>query len=87
MNDALRSFKKATDQVRIRFDTKLLVADDGRRLVDQAQPLDNFMRNNPLTDRARSDWSTLRANLSVLANGYNVTPSWINNSSQTGYKG
>jgi hypothetical protein len=74
--------------VRIRFDARQLVADDVRRLLDQAQPLDNFMRENPLTDGARNDWSTLRANLSVLANAYNVAPSWINNSSsQTGYKG
>jgi hypothetical protein len=87
MNDALRGFKKATDQVRIRFDVKELVADDVRHLLDQAKPLDNFMREHPLTERARGDWSTLRANLSILANAYNVAPSWINNSSSpTGYK-
>ena len=87
MNDALRSFKKATDQVRIRFDARQLVADDVRRLLDQAQPLDNFMRDNPLTDAAGKDWSTLRASLSVLGNAYNVAPNWINNSFfQTGYK-
>jgi hypothetical protein len=77
MNDALRGFKKASDQVRIRFDAGQLVADDVRRLLDQAHPLDNFMRENPLTDGARNDWSTLRANLSVLANAYNVAPSWM----------
>jgi hypothetical protein len=88
MNDALRAFKKATDQVRIHFDTRELISDDVKHLLDHAEPLDNFMRDNPLTDQARSDWSTLRANLSVLANAYDVAPSWINNSSsQTGYKG
>jgi hypothetical protein len=88
MNDALRGFKKATDQLRIRFDAKQLVSNDVQRLLDQAEPLDNFMRDNPLTDRARSDWSTLRANLIVLANAYNVVPSWINNSpSQTAPQG
>jgi hypothetical protein len=86
MNDALRGFKKATDQVRIHFDARQLISDDVKHLLDQAEPLDNFMRDNPLTDRARSDWSTLRANLSVLANLYDVAPSWINNSSQIGYK-
>jgi hypothetical protein len=87
MNDALRRFKKATDNVRIRFDAKELVAEDVRRLLDQAQPLENFMRDNRLTDQVRTDWSTLRANLSLLANAYNVAPSWINNSSsQTGNK-
>ena len=80
MNDALRGFKKATDQLRIRFDAGQLVSNDVQHLLDEAEPLDNFMRDNPLTDRARSDWSTLRANLIVLANAYNVVPSWINNS-------
>jgi hypothetical protein len=87
MNDALRGFKKATDQVRIRFDARQLISDDVKRLLDQAQPLDNFMRDNSLTDRARDDWSTLRANLGILATAYNLTPSWINkSSSQTGSK-
>jgi hypothetical protein len=84
MNDALRSFKQATNQVRIRFDARQLVLDDVQRLLDQAQPLENFMRDNALTDHARSDWSTLRKNLNILANAYNISPSWINiPSSQT----
>ena len=81
MNDALRGFKKATDQIRIRFDARQLVTDDVRRLLDQATPLDNFIRDNPLTDRARSDWSALRADLSVLATAYDVVPSWGNSPS------
>src|ERR1041385_2332466 len=60
MNDALRGFKKATDQLRIRFDGRQLVTDDIRRLLDQATALDNFIRDTPLTDRAKSDWSILR---------------------------
>jgi len=78
MNDALRGFKKATDQVRIRFDARQLVTDDVQHLLDQATPLDIFMRDHPLTDRARSDWSTLRGDLSVLASAYDVAPSWGN---------
>jgi hypothetical protein len=78
MNDALRGFKKATDQLRIRFDAKQLVTDDVRRLLDQATPVDIFMRDNPLTDRVKSDWSTLRGGLSVLASAYDVVPSWGN---------
>ena len=76
MNDAIRGFKRATDQVRIRFDAKQLVVDDVRHLIDKALPLENFMRDNLLIERARSHWSTLRANLSVIANAYNVKPSW-----------
>jgi hypothetical protein len=78
MNDALRGFKKATDQVRIHFDARELISDDVKRLLDRAEPLDKFMRDNPLTDRAKSDWSTLRTDLSVLARAYDVVPSWGN---------
>jgi hypothetical protein len=86
MNDALRGFKKATDQVRIHFDARQLIADDVKHLLAQAEPLDIFMRDNPLTDRVKSDWLTLRGDLKVLASAYDVAPNWINNSSsQTGY--
>jgi len=78
MNDALRGFKKTTDQLRIRFDARQLVTDDVRRVLDQATPLDIFMRDNTLTDRVKLDWSTLRADLSVLASAYDVAPSWGN---------
>jgi hypothetical protein len=79
MNDALRGFKRATDQIRIRFDARQLVSDDVQRLLDLAQPLENFMRANPFTDRARDDWSALRTNLILLANAYNISPSWVKN--------
>src|SRR6185369_11235094 len=87
MNDALRGFKKATDQLRIRFDARQLVTDDVRHLLDQATTLDNFMRDNSLTDRVKSDWSKLRGDLSVLASAYDVAPSWGTSPSlQTGSK-
>ena len=85
MNDALRGFKKTTDELRTRFDARELVTDDVRRLLDQATALDNFIRDNSLTDRAKSDWSTLRAELSVLAGAYDIVPSWGNSAAlQTG---
>ncbi len=85
MNDALRAFKKATDQVRIHFDARELISDDVKHLLDYAEPLDNFMRDNPLADRVKSDWSTLRGHLSVLASAYDVAPSWGSSPSlQTG---
>ena len=87
MNDALRGFKKATDQVRIHFDARELISDDVKHLLDHAEPLDNFMRDNPLTDPVKSAWLTLRGDLSVLANAYDIAPSWGNSSSlQTGAK-
>jgi len=37
MNDALRGFKRATDQVRIRFDARQLISDDVKHLLDQPE--------------------------------------------------
>ncbi len=76
MNDAVRVFKKATDQIRIHFDARQLISDDVKHLLEQAVPLETFMRDNQLTDRVRNDWSTLRADLTTLAGAYDVEPSW-----------
>lgn len=85
MNDAVRLFKNATNQLRNHFDTRQLVDGDVEHLIGQATPLERFMRNNQLTDRAQSDWSTLRRELTALASAYNVDTFWGNIiSSQTG---
>ena len=85
MNDAVGGFKNATDQLRNRFDAKQSVAGDVERVLGQAMPIDTYMRNNKLTDRAQNDWSTLRADLEGLASAYNIAPTWANSPSpQTG---
>jgi hypothetical protein len=86
MNDAVRGFKNATDQLRNRFDSRQSVAGDVEHLLEQATPIDAYMRNNKLTDRAHNDWSTLRGDLEGLASAYNIAPNWGNSPSpQTGY--
>ncbi|HEY6119036.1 MAG TPA: hypothetical protein VIV66_03705 [Pyrinomonadaceae bacterium] len=76
MNDAVRSFKKATDQLRIQFDNRQLGVNDIQRLIGQASPLESFMRNNKVSERTQSDWSTLRRDLTALAKAYNVDAFW-----------
>ena len=86
MNDAVRRFKSATNQLRNHFDTGQLVDGDIGRLIGHASPLERFMRNNQLTGRAQSDWSTLRGELTALARAFHVDTFWGNIiSSQTGY--
>jgi hypothetical protein len=86
MNEAVGSFKNATDQLRNRFDARQSVAGDVERVLGQATAVDAYMRNNKLTDRAQNDWSTLRSDLEGLASAYNITPNWGNSPApQTGY--
>ena len=86
INDAVGGFKNATDQLRNRFDAREPVTSDVEHLVEHATPIDAYMRNNKLTDRAQNDWSTLRGDLEGLASAYNIAPNWGNGPSpQTGY--
>lgn len=89
INDSLRNFKSATDQLRNNFDARRSVQGDVERVVGQATTIDQFMRNNQLTDRAQNDWSTLRTDLNTLASAYNISSNLDNGStgqfgSQTG---
>ncbi len=76
LNDSMRRFKSATSGLRNHFDSRQLVADDVERLISQATPLEQFMRKNQVTDRAQYDWSTLRSELTTLANAYGVETFW-----------
>jgi hypothetical protein len=78
MNDALGSFKKATNQLRNRFDAGQAVAGDVERVLAQATPIDIYMRNKKLTDGAENAWSSLRGDLEGLASAYAIAPTWGN---------
>ena len=78
MNDAVRGFKKATDQLRNRFDTGASASSDVEQLLVHAIRLDAYMNDNKVTDRAQRDWSTLRGDLVGLARAYNITANWEN---------
>jgi hypothetical protein len=76
INDAVRDFKNATDQLRNRFDSRQSVASDVEHLLKQATPIDTYMHNNRLTNRAENDWVTLRGDLNTLAGAYNLSANW-----------
>ena len=76
MNDDVRDFKNATAQLRNQHDARQPVADDVERVLALARPIDTFMRSNQLTNRAQSDWSTLKGELNTLAGAFNVSANW-----------
>lgn len=80
MNDRVRVFKNATDKLRNQFDSRQPVAAYVERVLASAAPIDTYMRNNRLTDRVQSDWSTLRGDLNSLRHAYSIATNWqINN--------
>ena len=78
MNDAVSGFKNATVQLRYQFDTRQPVTDYVTRVLAQATPIDNYMRNHRLTTTAQNDWSTLRGDLNMLARAFNILANWQN---------
>jgi outer membrane lipoprotein SlyB len=78
MNEAVQGLKYATDQLRNQFDRRQPVADYVERVLARATPIDTYVRNNRLTNRAQNDWSTLRRDLTTLAGAYNVSANWQN---------
>src|ERR1700686_5453904 len=86
MNESVRNFKSATDQLRNQFNARQSVTNDVQHLFEHAAPIDKFMRANQTTPGAQNDWSTLRADLDELAGAYNISANWQNGAGpQTGF--
>ena len=78
INEAVRSLKNATDQLRNQFDARRTVGEYVERVLARAAPIDAYMHNNRLNQRAQNDWSTLRGDLNTLAGAYNLSTNWQN---------
>ncbi len=76
MNDDVQDFKNATAQLRNQHNARQPVAGDVERLLALARPIDTFMRSNQLTNRAQTDWSTLKNDLNTLGGAFNVSANW-----------
>src|SRR5687767_10907001 len=76
MNDDVQDFKNATAQLRNQHNARQPVAGDVQRLLALARPIDTFMHSHQLTNRAQSDWSTLKNELNTLASAFNVSANW-----------
>ena len=76
INQFVRDFEQATDQLRSRFGARTSAASDVENVLRQATYIDDFMRRNRLTLRAQNDWTTLRGDLNQLASAYNVAWHW-----------
>jgi hypothetical protein len=76
INQFIRDFEQATDQLRSRFDAKTSVASDVENVLRQATYIDDFMNRQTLSMRAENDWTTLRGDLNQLASAYSVAWNW-----------
>ncbi|HJQ33336.1 MAG TPA: hypothetical protein VJ866_14205 [Pyrinomonadaceae bacterium] len=76
INQFMRDFENATDQLRSRFDARNSATSDVENVLRQATYIDDFMTRNRLSARAENDWVTLKGDLNQLASAYNVAWNW-----------
>jgi hypothetical protein len=76
INAFIKNFNEQTKRLQDRFDDRKSVAADVEAVLNGAASIDQFMRRQRLSERAQTDWSTLRASLDDLAEAYNVTWRW-----------
>src|SRR5918998_6197638 len=61
VNNFIRDFEAATDQLRERFNGRRSVAADVENVLTKAAFINDFMARTRLTARAQNDWSLIRA--------------------------
>lgn len=76
INAFIKNFDEQTKRLHDRFDDHKSVAADVEAVLNSAASIDQFMRRQPLSERAQNDWSTLRGSLDDLAQAYSVTWRW-----------
>ncbi|MBC7930132.1 MAG: hypothetical protein H7Z38_06135, partial [Rubrivivax sp.] len=76
INQFVRDFENATDQLRTRFTSRNSATGDVENVLRQATYIDDFMRRQTLSYRAENDWTQLRRDLTQLASIYSVAWNW-----------
>ncbi len=74
----ITDFENATDELKRNFDSKKSVDADVTNVLTRAASINYFMVNNNLSRNAENSWTTLKAELDVLADYYNVAFNWTN---------
>jgi hypothetical protein len=76
INDYVKAFEKETRLLDDHFASHKSTVADVDSVLQRAARINAFMVLNPLDARAQGDWATLRADLELLANAYNVSWPW-----------
>lgn len=78
INDFVRDFENATDQLRQRFGNRQSVAADVEAVLQKAAVIDNFMARRRAVRGAENEWLQVKTDLDTLASVYGVSWRWDN---------
>jgi hypothetical protein len=76
INDYVKAFEDETKRLDDHFHHHKSTAADVESVLNRASRINTFMILHPLDQRAQGDWTTLRADLELLANAYSINWQW-----------
>jgi hypothetical protein len=76
INDYVKAFEQETKRLDDHFDHHKSTVADVDSVMQRASRIWNFMALHPLAGRVQGEWATLRADLELLANAYNIPWQW-----------
>lgn len=76
INEYVKEFEHATDKLKDRAEDREYSPGLAREVLVRGRAINGFMKTHRLQSEAEVDWSRVRADLSRLANGYNIRWSW-----------
>lgn len=80
----LADFESAANNLSQNFDARRSTRTDVEDLLDRANDINQFMQRNRLTAASQRTWTTIRNDLTTLANYYSVSWNWNNSNQNTG---
>jgi len=76
INEYVKAFESETKRLDDHFDHHKSTAPDVDSVLQRAARIYTFMALHPLDERAQGDWDSLRTDLELLANAYNIPWQW-----------
>lgn len=76
INAYVKAFEEETKHLDEHFDHHKSTVADVQSVLNRASRIDAFMIRHPLDTRVQGDWATLRADLELLGNAYNINWQW-----------
>ena len=76
INAYVKAFEDETKRLDDHFDHHKSTTADVDLVLQRAARINTFMILHPLDARAQGDWATLRTDLDLLANAYNISWQW-----------
>jgi hypothetical protein len=76
INEYVKAFEHATDKLKDRAEDREYSPNLAREVLVRGRAINSFMKAHPLQSEAEVDWSRVRNDLTVLANGYQIRWRW-----------